>query len=135
MRGGCPVFSTTATGALNGAQLATCEQMAVTAARALELRNTVAIELSPPSHRSQPSIRWVRPRLTPTHALSEVTIQSRKMRSSRQAAAAPTASGARIEATGSRPARISPAIRASIVRRTGSATSWNALSHSSSSGE
>ena len=72
-RGGRPVLSTTAQGALDDAQLATCEQVAVTAARALELRGAVAIELNSPSHRDPPSIRRVRPHLTPTHTLSEVT--------------------------------------------------------------
>jgi acetyl/propionyl-CoA carboxylase alpha subunit len=73
IRGGRTVLSTTAQGTLDVAQLATCERVAVTAAGALALRGAVSIELSSSSHRDRPSIRRVRPHLTPAHTLSEVT--------------------------------------------------------------
>jgi biotin carboxylase len=40
--------------------------------RCLELQGPVTIELSSSSHRDPPSIRRVRPHLTPAHTLSEV---------------------------------------------------------------
>ena len=66
------VLSRSAYGRLSPAQQATCERIATTAARALQLRGAVAIELTLPAPGTAQAVMAVRPHLTPAHLIAEL---------------------------------------------------------------
>jgi biotin carboxylase len=67
------LFSNGVGGILGPQQAFSCQQMAIAAVRGMDLHGTVAVELTPPRPDAGPRVRDIRPHLTPTHVLAELT--------------------------------------------------------------